>query len=204
MTQCPLAVALVHYPVLDRRGDIVASAVTNLDLHDIARSARTYGVSRYYVVTPVAEQQRLVETIVAHWREGHGATSNPDRGEALKLIEVVADVDTALQHWRNEAGPAAMPVLTGAARSDGIDCAACRALRQSHPLLLVLGTGWGLAPELFTRGWTVLAPIDGGSDYNHLPVRAAAAIILDRLRSTSLETRSLCGPEMKPTEQESA
>ena len=40
----PIAVALVHYPIVDRRGDVVNTAVTNLDLHDIARTARTYGV----------------------------------------------------------------------------------------------------------------------------------------------------------------
>lgn len=83
MIRQPVAVALVHHPVLDRRRDRVTTAVTNLDLHDIARTARTYGVCRYYVVTPVAEQQRLVARIVGHWREGFGAGYNPDRGEAF-------------------------------------------------------------------------------------------------------------------------
>ena len=46
---------------------------------------------------------------------------------------------------------------------------------------LMLGTGWGLAPELFDRGWPVLTCIQGAEEYNHLPVRAAAAIIFDRL-----------------------
>jgi hypothetical protein len=177
----PLAVALLHHPVRDRNGARVTTAVTNLDLHDIARTARTYGVDRYYVVTPVAEQQRLVETIVAHWREGYGASANPDRGEALKLIEVVADLDAALAHWQACSGAEPLPVLTGARCRDGLDFAGCRRLLHERPLLLCFGTGWGLAPELFTQGWPVLEAIDGGSDYNHLPVRAAAAIILDRL-----------------------
>ena len=181
MSRQPLAVALLHHPVCDRNGARVTTAVTNLDLHDIARTARTYGVARYYVVTPVAEQQRLVETIVAHWREGHGAVANPDRGEALKLIEVVADLATARQRWQESCGVAALPVLTGARCRTGLDFAGFRALLAERPLLLCFGTGWGLAPELFAHGWPVLQAIDGGSDYNHLPVRAAAAIILDRL-----------------------
>lgn len=181
MSRQPLALALVHHPVLDRRGDRVTTAVTNLDLHDIARTARTYGLSRYYVVTPVAEQQRLVARILGHWREGFGAGYNPDRGEALSLVATVATLEEALADWRALAGAAALPVLTGASRPDGISFAACRTLAYEQPLLLVFGTGWGLAPELFERGWPVLAPVRGVGGYNHLPVRAAAAIILDRL-----------------------
>jgi hypothetical protein len=185
MSRQPLAVALLHYPVCNRNGALVTTAVTNLDLHDIARTARTYGVARYYVVTPVVEQQRLVETIVAHWREGHGASANPDRGEALKLIEVVADLDTALERWQDWTGAAPQPVLTGARRSDGLDFSSCRALLAERPLLLCFGTGWGLAPTLFEHDWPVLKSIQGAGDYNHLPVRAAAAIILDRLLGTT-------------------
>ncbi len=50
------------------------------------------------------------------------------------------------------------------------------------PLLLVLGTGWGLTDEMLEQADIVLEPIRGVGDYNHLSVRAAAAIMLDRLR----------------------
>ena len=33
-------VALVHHPVYDKNHKVVATALTNLDLHDIARSSR--------------------------------------------------------------------------------------------------------------------------------------------------------------------
>ncbi len=177
----PIAVALVHHPVIDRRGDLVTTAVTNLDIHDIARTARTYGVARYYLVTPVAEQLLLIERILQHWRSGFGSTYNGDRSEALSLVRTVATVEEALEDWGGECEGEALPVLTGAGRRDGISFEACRDLGREHPLLLVLGTGWGLAPQLFSRGWPVLEPITGAGDYNHLPVRAAAAIILDRL-----------------------
>ena len=58
-----VSIALVHYPVYDKNRQVVATAVTNLDLHDIARAARTYGLFRYYVVTPVSEQRELAERI---------------------------------------------------------------------------------------------------------------------------------------------
>ncbi|WP_432822760.1 RNA methyltransferase [Trichloromonas sp.] len=183
MSGSALAVALVHHPIVDKRGDQVVTAVTNLDLHDIARTARTYGVRRFYVITPAVEQLLLVERILQHWREGHGASYNPHRGEALALIETATTLEAAIAAWSRETGAEAMPILTGAKRSDGVSFEQCRQLRQQHPLLLVFGTGWGLAPEIFTRGWTVLEPIRGAGDYNHLPVRSAAAIILDRLHA---------------------
>jgi hypothetical protein len=181
VNRCPVAVALIHHPVLDRRGETVAAAVTNLDLHDIARIAHTYGANRFYVVTPVAEQRTLVQRILSHWCKGFGASYNPHRGEALVLVETVATLEDALGCWENVVGKCPLTILTGAARRDGVSFAQCRALLQEHPLLLVFGTGWGLAPQLFERGWTVLAPVTGSGGYNHLPVRAAAAIILDRL-----------------------
>ncbi|MBR5704708.1 MAG: RNA methyltransferase [Deltaproteobacteria bacterium] len=177
----PRALALVHYPVLDRRHDVVASAVTNLDLHDLARSAMTFGWSRFYVVTPVEEQQRLAEKIREHWCQGYGAVYNPDRRQALELMEICPDLDEALRRWEAWTGERALPVLTGAAVQNGMSCQQCRDLMQDSPLLLIFGTGWGLAPPLFERGWPTLEPIRGAGTYNHLAVRAAAAIFMDRL-----------------------
>ena len=181
----PLAAALIHAPVVDRRGDLVTTAVTNLDIHDIARSARTFGLKRYYVVTPVAEQQRLVGKLTGHWTEGFGAAYNPKRQQALDLVRVCATFEEALDDWRGIVGAEPFPVLTGAARSDGMTVTECREQLSQHPGLLVFGTGWGLAPGFFEQGWKVLEPIFGVDGYNHLSVRAAAAIILDRLTSRS-------------------
>ncbi len=36
-----LYVALLHHPVLDKNGLVVTTALTTMDIHDIARSART-------------------------------------------------------------------------------------------------------------------------------------------------------------------
>ncbi len=185
MIRPAVAIALVHHPVIDRRGDLVTSAVTNLDIHDLARTARTYSVDRVYLVTPLVEQQQLVDRILQHWRQGHGASYNAKRAEALRLVTVVASLDEALGDWQQVSGQQPWPVLTGAARQGGISFQRCRERLADQALLLVFGTGWGLAPELFERGYTVLEPIVGaGDNYNHLPVRSAVAIMLDRLLGT--------------------
>ena len=56
-------VALVHYPVVNKNQEIIGSAVTNLDIHDIARAGRTFGVGTFYIVTPYQDQQKLVAVI---------------------------------------------------------------------------------------------------------------------------------------------
>lgn len=180
----PLYIALLHHPVLNRDGAIVTTSVTNIDIHDIARSARTYGLAGFFVVHPVLGMRKLTERILWHWREGFGATYNPTRGEALKLVRMATDLDQALAEIERETG--ALPVLisTSARTADGVLGFAEMAARladTTRPHLLLLGTGYGLTPEILTRCPLRLAPIPGASDYNHLSVRAAAAIMLDRL-----------------------
>ncbi|NLC71120.1 MAG: RNA methyltransferase [Desulfuromonadaceae bacterium] len=181
----PRALALLHYPVLDRRGDLVASAVTNLDLHDLARNAVTFGWDRFYVVTPIEEQRRLAERIRDHWCRGFGADYNPHRKKALELIEILPDLETAIGDWEKHSGETVVPVLTGASVRGGISCEQCLEMNHRQPLLLLFGTGWGLAPSLYQHGWPALEPIRGKGAYNHLPVRSAAAIIMDRLSGSA-------------------
>ncbi|MGA2151238.1 MAG: RNA methyltransferase [Geobacteraceae bacterium] len=179
-----VSIALLHYPVYDRNCRVVASAVTNLDLHDIARSARTFGLFRYYVVTPVAEQRILAERIRGHWQDGWGASYNPKRREALELLRVVPELDAALSDLEENWQRPAKIVVTGAQdRPGSISCTGLRQLFEDtgQPFLLLFGTGWGLTEELFARADFVLEPIKGAGEYNHLSVRSAAAIILDRL-----------------------
>jgi hypothetical protein len=54
-------------------------------------------------------------------------------------------------------------------------------IQQGRPLLILFGTGWGLTKEVLAMADSTLAPIQGFSHYNHLSVRSAVAIILDRL-----------------------
>ncbi len=188
----PMSLALVHYPVLDRRGDVVTSAVTNLDIHDLARLVTTYGLSRYYLVTPAVEQQTLVSRITAHWRDGAGATYNPDRCRALDALQVMDSLDEALADWQQLAGPNGLPILSGARHQKGLEYPAARELAAVQPLMLVLGTGHGLADNLYEHGWPQLAALRSGH-YNHLSVRTAAAIMLDRLVGESGQIAKFSG-----------
>lgn len=180
----PVFLVLLHHPVLDKNGAIVTTAVTNMDIHDIARSARTYGVQRFFVATPVRALRALSAKIIEHWESGFGSTYNLTRKDALALVAIEPDLDATIVAIERETGRRPIVVVTSARPSPAaVDFAALRQrlAEQSDPHLLVLGTGWGLAPAVLERADLRLEPICGPTDYNHLSVRSAAAIILDRL-----------------------
>ncbi len=175
--------ALVHYPVVNKNGEIIASAVTNLDLHDISRSAKTYGVRAFYVVTPLSDQKKLVEKIVLHWLKGTGARYNPKRREALELIAIKNSLDEVIEHIRENSEDSPKTVVTSAGNNPrNISFKRFREMLQDDTLyLLILGTGWGLSENFMAEADYALNPVLGYTDYNHLSVRSAAAVILDRL-----------------------
>ncbi len=180
-----LFLALLHYPVLDRRGKTVTSAVTSLDLHDIARAARTYDVNGVFIVNPVGQQRDFAMRVLEHWRAGHGREFDSRRREALELIRVVAGLDQAIAAVVESAGESPSLVYTSAGARGGVSFEELRRrldAPDTPPILILLGTGFGMTPELKDRADLVLAPIRGPGDYNHLSVRSAASIILDRLR----------------------
>jgi hypothetical protein len=176
-------VALTHYPVKDKNGDTIASAVTNLDLHDIARAAKTYGVKSFYVITPIIDQKKLIERIVAHWSTGMGARYNPKRCEALALIKIKGSLDEVKNDMVDNGSSYPKTVVTSARQIPrSIDYERFREmLKTDNPYLLILGTAWGLSDEIVNAADYLLKPIEGGTEYNHLSVRSAASIILDRL-----------------------
>jgi hypothetical protein len=178
-----LSVALVHHPVYDKHKKVVATALTNLDLHDIARSSRTYGLERFFIVHPVAAQRELAARIAAHWQGDEGAAKNDFRRQAIELLQVVPDLAAAVAALTATHGRAPLVCATAARETGGtsVGFRAFAATSRERPALLVLGTGWGLTDELLAGCDVRLPPIRGVSDYNHLSVRSACAIILDRL-----------------------
>ncbi|MGA2223134.1 MAG: RNA methyltransferase [Syntrophobacteraceae bacterium] len=183
-----LFLALLHYPVLNRMGDLIASAITNLDLHDLARLCCTYGVPACYIVTPLKDQQALANRLTAHWIDGRGGEILPERRQALKLLKVVESLALATEDIVQKTGK--IPVLWATTAKNETGALAHRDARdllerENRPFLLLLGTGWGLAPEIFGVVDAVLAPIAGVNGYNHLPVRSAASILMDRLLGRS-------------------
>ena len=179
-----LYLALLHFPVYDKNGQVVTAAVTHLDIHDIARSACTYGVRRFYVVTPVRALRDLSARVLAHWDTGWGATYNQTRKDALALVALVEDLEHVVVDVEREAGVAPILLVTSArTRRPTLTYPEARQLRvdSRRPLLVLFGTGWGLTEEIMQRADHQLPAVLGTGDYNHLSVRSAAAIILDRM-----------------------
>jgi tRNA (guanine37-N1)-methyltransferase len=178
-------VALVHHPIVDRTGAVITTALTNFDIHDLARSTMTFGLAGYHIVTPITSQREKAEHIAKLWME---AEQGEHRAAALRLIRTAESVDAVIAALTAEHGQPPTVVATSA-RTESFPQAARRtstdllaeASGNPAPLLLLLGTGWGLADALIPSVSRVLAPIEGGSDWNHLSVRSAGAIILDRL-----------------------
>lgn len=186
-----VAALLAHHPVLDRQGQEVTTAITNLDLHDIARSAFTFGASDFFVAHPVAAQRELALRVKSHWVDGSGARRIPDRKPPMEILRVVESLDVAIEAL---GGRVELWVTSAAPGADCLSFSRARATLAAPgpPLLIAFGTGWGLAPSFLARADARLAPIasprpDG---YNHLSVRAAAAITFDRL----LGQRDVAGP----------
>lgn len=183
------SVALLHHPVYNKNREVVATAVTNLDIHDIARASRTFGADRYYIITPVEEQQNLVAKVARHWQSGWGATYNPKRKAALDIVQLVPTLAAAIEEMQTRTGLAPKVVVTGAAeRGNSLSSAALAELMAAgdQGFLLLFGTGWGMTEEIFDAADYVLEPIKGTGDYNHLSVRSAVSIYLDRLINTQI------------------
>jgi hypothetical protein len=180
-----LYLGLLHFPMCNRRGEIVATSTTSMDVHDIARSARTYGVARYFVVTPLPSQKEIAWRIRGFWTEGERAAEASRRGEAMEYVVVAEDLEETLT-WIEEAeGVRPLLVATSARATEKAEVSFHELRRRlgtdPGPVYILFGTGWGMTDELIDACDLILPPVMKDSDFNHLSVRAAAAIILDRV-----------------------
>lgn len=185
-------VVLLHHPVTNRKGELTTTSITNMDLHDISRTCRTYEIDHYFLVSPILEQHELVATIIGHWKQGVQSEWHPDRAEALSRVELASSFEEVKAKLKGLYPEMALEVAMPDARvlPQQLDYPQIRDRWAQETVsgvkILVFGTGWGIAPEFFQEVQTFLAPIYGPmgeSGYNHLSVRSAAAIVLDRLFS---------------------
>jgi hypothetical protein len=185
-------VVLLHHPVTNRKGELTTTSITNMDLHDISRSCRTYEIDHYFLVSPMIEQHELVGSILAHWKQGVQAEWHPDRAEALSRVELARSFEEVKLKLNGLYPDRPLEVAMPDARvlPQQLDYPMIRDRWDQETVegikILVFGTGWGVAPEFFQEVHTFLAPIYGPwgeKGYNHLSVRSAVAIVLDRLFS---------------------
>jgi hypothetical protein len=140
-------------------------------------------VARYFIVTPVDLQQQFTRRIITHWIEGSGAEYNPSRKEALSDTQIVGDLVAVGESIERDFGGQPLWVATSAKYyPSSITCSALREkLRQGEHACLIFGTGYGLHPQIVEEADAVLEPINGPTPFNHLSVRSAVSIYLDRL-----------------------
>lgn len=179
-----LYVGLVHYPIYNKRMQVIAGAVTNFDIHDISRTCRTYDVKRYYIIHPLEVQKNIIRKIIGYWQKGYGKIYNPDRADALERVCWQESIAAAAEDIKQRTGKHPYIVTTDARiYPNTVSYSFMR--RQLHegdrPVLLLFGTGFGIEAEVMKSFDYILEPVYGSCDYNHLCVRSAAAIILDRL-----------------------
>lgn len=179
-----LYIGLVHYPVSNKNKEIVVSAITNLDIHDIARASKTFGAKKYFLITPSIAQQEIAKQVAEHWKTGYGATYNEDRKDAIDLVVLTNDIQESIDLIIKETNK--NPLVFATSANKGKDVLSVDELKEKVkiedvPLLLLFGTGHGLVLDLIPQLNGMLEPISGAGDYNHLSVRSAASIYLYNL-----------------------
>ena len=176
-----LYLALVHSPVMNKIGKEGVTSLTNLDIHDIARVSATFGLGGYYICTPLKDQQKLAGRLISHWTAGPGGKGNPYRATALTGISICQSLEEAICQIADQTGSRPRVIATSAKGSGSITMSRVKNFLEQGPVLIVLGTGSGLSPGIISMADAVLRPLRYLSPFNHLSVRSAASILVDRI-----------------------
>ena len=97
-----ISIGLLHFPVYNKNKEVVITSITTSSLHDISRTARTFGVESFYIITPIVAHKQLVDRLVKHWQVGYGAQYNPTRRDALCNVMVVNNLGECLQDLKEK------------------------------------------------------------------------------------------------------
>ncbi|MGI9553302.1 MAG: tRNA (guanosine(37)-N1)-methyltransferase TrmD [Thermodesulfobacteriota bacterium] len=177
-------IALIHYPVYNKDLKKITTAFTNLDAHDIARAGKTYGVKKFFLVNPNNDQRALVKRVIDHWTTGPGVEFNTTRKEALEIVGINESIKEVLDEIEKIEKVKPKVVVTDARIKNnmlGYNELRDKIFNEDQPFLILFGTGWGLTEDVIDSADYILKPLKGFDDFNHLSVRSAAAVILDRL-----------------------
>ncbi|MDR3647318.1 MAG: tRNA (guanosine(37)-N1)-methyltransferase TrmD [Candidatus Babeliales bacterium] len=183
---------LMHGDILLKDKTVGTSSVTSLDIHDIARSAMTYGIKNYYIVTPLKDQQTIVQTLLDFWNIGHGIEYNIHRHNAIKMVRLNNNLDEVLAQIEKTEGQKPLLIATSAKYHNNTEryityFDQAKVWKSKRPVLFIFGTGHGLADYILDRCDFILEPLHGFSEFNHLSVRSAAAVIFDKWFGVNLK-----------------
>jgi tRNA (guanine37-N1)-methyltransferase len=177
---------LMHNDVVLPDNTIGTSSVTSIDIHDIARSAKTYGIKEYFIVTKLEAQQEIVKGFLSFWHEGKGSLIEKNqRRDAIKQVSLEQNLENVINLIIEREKIKPLVIATSSKwtiaherfityHDQGI------LWKAKKPILLVFGTAHGLSKEIMDKCDFRLIPLEGFSDFNFLSVRSAVAIILDR------------------------
>jgi tRNA (guanine37-N1)-methyltransferase len=160
------------------------SSVTSFDLHDISRSSLTYGLKNYFIVTPLKDQQQIVNTLLDFWNMPIGINYNKHRHQAVSRVKLQNNIDEVIAQITAQEGKAPILIATSARSVEHVKKInfydQSEVWQHNRPVLFLFGTAKGIAPHVVERCDYLLGPIEGFTDFNHLSVRSAAAIVFDR------------------------
>jgi tRNA (guanine37-N1)-methyltransferase len=180
----PHYIALMHTDVNLKEGRVGTTSIASLDIHDTARACATYAVKNLFIVTPLHDQQEVAKTFLSFWRSEQGTKYNPSRQQAVNLVQLVTSFDHLVSTIEQQERARPFIVTTSAkahAFGTTIDYQSqAEVWRHRRPVLFVFGTGQGLSNNMLAKSDYALIPVQGLSTYNHLSVRSAVSIILDR------------------------
>lgn len=186
-----LYIALAHHPVLNKAGAVVHTSLSNLDIHDIARAAMTYGVKAYYVIHADPAQKALLDKIREFW-QNQDLPYNPTRSQALAKVRQSDTIETTINEITTQEAMRPQIITTTARHMhDQISFGYLKTLTQKErPVLIIFGTGYGLCDEVHQAADHILEPVMGAGNYNHLSVRSAVSVVLDRISSEYIYGRN--------------
>ena len=176
---------LMHDEIVLPGNMVGTTSITSLDIHDIARSGRTYGIKEYFIVTPLLDQQRIANRLLDFWKTDAGIEYNRHRHEAVSAVTVVSSLNDVVNAVESKEGIKPLLIATSAKSNETASaiityCDQARVWQENRPVIFIFGTGRGLAPSVIERCDFLLLPLEGFSSFNHLSVRSAVAIIFDR------------------------
>ncbi len=181
-------IALLHYPAMDREGNLIITSFTTMDLHDIARPARAYEVNSFYIVQPVDAQRLVIKRQIDYWLSDEGKKANPTRYEIVQMVRLKYTFEEVVEEITERRGR--RPLLVGTDAREYQGAVRYRELeerihKREDDFLIVFGTGYGIPPDMMRTFDMILEPVKGAGEWNHLSVRNAVAVILDRLLSSN-------------------
>jgi tRNA (guanine37-N1)-methyltransferase len=178
-------IAIMHTDVKLKVEGVGNTSIASLDIHDAARASITYGIKNLFIVSPLQDQQEILRTFLKFWGSEIGKKYNESRQQAVSCVRPVFSFQEMIETINKQENMKAPIIITTSAQNikygKQIDFYSQGEVWQhDRPVLFLFGTGQGLSEKILEKSDYSLLPISGLTEYNHLSVRSAISIVLDR------------------------